>query len=392
MLVMKGARFKRSPVHPSFLPPNALSEIQYRSVVDNSPYGIYRVTYEGRFIAVNPALCAMLGYTAEELLSANIGMLYARPEQRAQLVAEYDERPHGKPIEIPWRRKDGTVITARLWFYADRDADGRVLVYDGYVEDVTPLRAAERALQQAEKLAAVGQLISGVAHELNNPLSAILLFTDDLLSVERPEDEREALGIIAQQARRSRAIVRDLLTFVRPGELVRLPVAPDGFFDQVGRTLQPQVAELNVTLHVDVADGDLVHIDHAAIEQVITNLVMNAAQAVAGAGRPGIVWVRGRAQSNEFVIEVTDDGPGIDPAILSRIFEPFFTTKPLGQGTGLGLSVTMGIVHQHGGSIVAGNRGESEGSGARFVVRLPLTSRANSAANAVTFDRSFLTV
>jgi len=369
-----------------------LSEIQYRSVVDNSPYGIYRVTYEGRFVAVNPALCAMVGYTAEELLSANIGMLYERPEQRAQLVAEHDERPRGKPIEIPWRRKDGTVITARLWFYADRDAEGRVLVYDGYVEDVTPLRAAERALQQAEKLAAVGQLISGVAHELNNPLSAILLFTDDLLSVERPEDEREALGIIAQQARRSRAIVRDLLTFVRPGELVRLPVAPDGFFDQVARTLQPQVAELNVALHVDVADGDLVHIDRAAVEQVITNLVMNAAQAAAGVGRPGVVRVRGRAQANEFVIEVTDDGPGIDPAILPRIFEPFFTTKPLGQGTGLGLSVTMGIVHQHGGSIVAENLRESEGGGARFVVRLPLTSRANSAGTGVAYDRSFLAV
>jgi PAS domain S-box-containing protein len=180
-----------------------LSEIQYRSVVDNSPYGIYRVTYDGRFVAVNPALCTMVGYTDAELLSANISMLYERPDHRAQLVAEHDERPHGKPIEIPWRRKDGTVITVRLWFYAERDAEGRVLLYDGYVEDVTPLRAAERALQQAEKLAAVGQLISGVAHELNNPLSAILLFTDDLLSVARPEDEREALGIIAQQARRS---------------------------------------------------------------------------------------------------------------------------------------------------------------------------------------------
>jgi signal transduction histidine kinase len=149
---------------------------------------------------------------------------------------------------------------------------------------------------------------------------------------------------------------------------------------------------LNVALHVDVADGDLVQIDRAAIEQVITNLVMNAAQAVAGAGRQGVVSVRGRAQRHEFVIEVTDDGPGIDPAILPRIFEPFFTTRPRGQGTGLGLSVTMGIVHQHGGSIVAENRPASEGYGARFVVRLPLTSRANSGGTGMMYDETFLAV
>src|SRR6185312_15522461 len=100
---------------------------------------------------------------------------------------------------------------------------GRITHFDGYAEDVTPLRTAERSLRQAERLASVGQLISGVAHELNNPLSAILLFAEDLLSIERSEDERDALAIIAQQARRSRSIVRDLLTFVRERQVVRAP-------------------------------------------------------------------------------------------------------------------------------------------------------------------------
>jgi PAS domain S-box-containing protein len=355
-----------------------LSDNRYRSVVDNSPYGIYRVAFDGRFLTVNPALCAIVGFTECELLSINIRDLYECPEERAQLIDAYDERYHGKPLELRWRRKDGTPITTRVWVYAERDQSGKIVFFDGYVEDVTALRATERALRQSEKLAAVGQVISGVAHELNNPLSAILLFTDDLLSCDRPEDEREALSIIAQQARRSRAIVRDLLSFVRSGDVVRAATSPDGLLEQIGRTLQPQTAELGVALHIDIVDAELIQVDRAAIEQVITNLVMNGAQAASHDGRPGTVWVRGRVESEAFVIDVVDDGPGISPEIMPRIFEPFFTTKPVGQGTGLGLSVTLGIVQQHGGTIAVENRSVNEGTGAQFSVRLPLvSSRAN---------------
>jgi PAS domain S-box-containing protein len=357
-----------------------LIDNRFRSVVENSPYGIYRVAFDGSFLSVNPALCTMVGYAENDLLSINIGDLYESPDERTQLVEAYDERYHGKPLELRWRRKDGTSITTRVWAYAQRDAAGQVVFFDGYVEDVTSLRATERALRQAEKLAAVGQLISGVAHELNNPLSAILLFTDDLLSIDRPEGEREALAIIGQQARRSRAIVRDLLSFVRSGDIVRTSISPGGFLEQIGRTLQPQTAELGVALHVDVADADLVHVDRAAIEQVVTNLVMNGAQAAAHDGRAGTVWVRGNIESSDFVIQVLDDGPGIRPEIMPRIFEPFFTTKPMGQGTGLGLSVTMGIVQQHGGTISAENRAPTEGTGARFVVRLPLSAKRTTAS------------
>ncbi len=357
-----------SPVPPS------LSENRYRSVVDNSPYGIYRVAFDGRFLTVNPALCAILGYTEDELLSINIGDLYECPEERTQIVEGYEQRDPGAPLELRWRRKDGTSITTRVWAYAERGPSGRIVFFDGYVEDVTALRATERALRQSEKLAAVGQLISGVAHELNNPLSAILLFTDDLLLTDRPPDEREALAIIAQQARRSRAIVRDLLSFVRSGTIVRSTMSPGGLLDQIGRALQPQTAELGVALHIDICDANAIQVDRAAIEQVITNLVMNGAQAAAHSGRAGTVWVCGRMDGEAFVIDVVDDGPGIDPQIMPHIFEPFFTTKPMGQGTGLGLSVTMGIVQQHGGTIHAENRPSHEGTGARFRVRLPLAS------------------
>lgn len=351
-----------------------MSEERYRSVIDNSPYGIYRVSYDGRFITLNPALCAMVGYTADELFASGISVLYESPEQRERLLRDYLNRPHGKPVEVPWLRKDGSTIITRVWVYADRDASGQITYLDGYVEDVTPLREAERALHQAEKLAAIGQVFSGVAHELNNPLSAILLFAEDLMIAERPSDETEALQIIAQQARRSRTIVRELLSFVRRREISRAPVCAKELLDQIARTLHPQIESLGVALHVEVSTADLIHVDSSGMEQVLTNIVMNAAQAT---GKGGNIWVRAYPEFGGYVIDVVDDGPGIPEAVLPRMFEAFYTTKPMGHGTGLGLSVSAGLIEQHGGTIVAANRDSGEGSGARVTVRLPAPAKAH---------------
>ncbi|HEY9228326.1 MAG TPA: ATP-binding protein [Gemmatimonadaceae bacterium] len=352
-----------------------MSEDRLRSVLERSPYGIYRVTLDGRFLSANPALCEMIGYSADELLASNISIFYPDAVERQRLIADYEVRPHGASVEVSWKRKDGRAIVTRAWVYAERDASGKIEYFDGYVEDITAIRETEQALRQAEKLASLGELVSGVAHELNNPLSAMLLFAEDLLAHERRPDEREALSIIAQQARRSRAIVRDLLSFVRNRDAVREPVESGPFLAQLVRTLQPQLSELSVTLHADI-DGDetMLPIDRAGIEQVITNLVVNAAQA---AGARGNVWLSARRDAQHFVIDVNDDGGGIPDDILPRIFEPFFTTKPMGQGTGLGLSVSRGVIQQHGGWIEARNREAQSGigAGAQFTVKIPLPAQ-----------------
>jgi PAS domain S-box-containing protein len=358
--------------HARQRPPSStlpVSEDRYRSVVDNSPFGIYRVTHDGRFITVNPALCAMVGYTAEELFASNALMLYSDPNDRAMWLEKIDQLPRGVAVDVAWKHKGGSPIAARIWVFAQRDEAGQLSFIDGYVEDVTPIRATEQALRQSEKLAALGQLVSGVAHELNNPLAAILLFTEDLLASERSVEEREALGIIAQQARRSRAIVRDLLSFVRSREVARVSVAVETLLIEIARALQPQVSELAVELHVDVPrENDVILIDRAGIEQILTNLVVNAAQAT---GPSGNIWLRTRRDGDEILFEVVDDGPGVSAEVLPRIFEPFFTTKPMGQGTGLGLSVSLGIAQQHGGTIAVADRDPRDGPGARFTLRLP---------------------
>ena len=314
----------------------------------------------------------MLGYTADELLATNISTLYVEPTARRRLITDFETRSRGASIEVPWVRKDGRAITTRVWVYAGRDESGAIEYFDGFVEDVTVIRETELALRQAEKLASLGELVSGVAHELNNPLSAMLLFAEDLLGSEHRPEEREALSIIAQQARRSRSIVRDLLSFARNRDAVREPVDAVPFFDQLTRTLAPQLNEASVTFHTRLqVDGIVLPIDRTGVEQVITNLVINASQAAHAGGN---VWLSARPQGQQFAIEIVDDGGGVPENVLPHIFEPFFTTKPMGQGTGLGLSVSRGVIQQHGGWIEVQNRvpPSGVGIGAHFTVWIPL--------------------
>ncbi|MBC7791660.1 MAG: PAS domain S-box protein [Anaerolineae bacterium] len=354
-----------------------LSEASSRSFVEHSPYGIYRSSMEGSFIAVNTALVMMLGYESEkDLLAVRlISDVYQNPAERARLIAEEQLRPRREPGEVVWKRKNGAPITVRIWARSILDSTGKLQCLEGFVEDISAWRDAERALQQAEKLAAIGQLISGVAHELNNPLSAILHFAEDLERDERPANDMEALGIIRAQAERSRTIVRDLLATSRGRADARERIDGREAIARAASAVRPRIADIGALLQVDTGSQEVpIEIDLAGVEQVVTNLLVNAAQA---SGNGGSVIIRVRKRNQLCEITVDDSGPGIPATIMSRIFEPFFTTKPTGTGTGLGLSVSLGIVEQHGGSLRATNRPAIEGGGARFIVTLPCVNGTN---------------
>ena len=271
----------------------------------------------------------------------------------------------------------GELRRLRIHLSPMRDGDGTVAGVAGVAADITRRVRAEaeadalRArIAEAERAEALGKIVSGVAHELNNPLAAVLHFTEDLLHTEPDPERRTALETVRAQALRSRTIVRDLLTFVRRGDhRPRVPLAPGPLLEGIARVLRPGLARgVRLELHVD--DGDTaLDLDRAGFEQVITNLVTNAAQA-SPAG--GVVRLEAARDGDAYRIAVLDVGPGIPADVLPRVFEPFFTTKATGQGVGLGLSVSLGIVAELGGTLEAANRPEG---GARFTVRLPVSGR-----------------
>jgi PAS domain S-box-containing protein len=352
------------------------SEASFRSFVENSPIGIYRATGTGRLLAVNASLVELLGYSSPaELLELDMGRdVFTTSTDREHLLHQLETDGEARSREMEWRRKDGTIATVRVSARAYRDDRASLSFSEGFVENVTPLRVAEQALRQSEKLAALGQLVSGVAHELNNPLAAILHFAEDLLDDERSPADLEALSVIRDQARRSRAIVSDLLSFVRFRDASRERVQLADALAASVKALEPMVEDSGARLTADLPTGNAFgNTDRAGLQQVVTNLVVNAAQA---SGLGGIVHLRARVSASELVVVVEDTGPGVPAQLMDRIFEPFFTTKPVGQGTGLGLSVTLGIVQQLGGSIAVENRTEPGLTGARFTVRLPIDGAA----------------
>ncbi len=292
----------------------------------------------------------------------------------------------GETLSVTWSTvtEDGRRLM-RSHIVPLRDASGAVTGGAGLWVDETNLARAEeerehlrRRIADADRVESLGKLVSGVAHELNNPLAAILNFTEDLLSDARAPEERVALEVIQAQALRSRTIVRDLLTYARRDVARALtPSAPGPILTSIAHAMRPGFATQGVEFTVEVHDAETpVALDRTGFEQVVTNLLTNASHA---AGSGGTVRMSTRVKAGQFEVIVEDNGAGIAPEVADRMFEPFFTTKPTGHGVGLGLSVSLGIVHALGGTLTGENRPAAAGGGARFILRLPLESKAAGA-------------
>jgi two-component system NtrC family sensor kinase len=235
-------------------------------------------------------------------------------------------------------------------------------------EQIDRLKVTQAQLVQAAKLAGVGELAAGVAHELNNPLTSILGFAQLLLNVTPPDaPSRGDLEIIANQARRGRDIVRNLLDFARQTKPQRLPADVNQVLCQTLVLVRQYLEKSEIAIEEDFApDVGVLTLDSGQMKQVFLNLITNAAQAMPKGGE---LRLRTACVGSEVAISVSDTGQGILPEIRERIFEPFFTTKATGEGTGLGLSVSLGIVQGHGGRITV----ESQvGQGSTFTVWLPI--------------------
>ena len=284
-------------------------------------------------------------------------------------------------VSTRWKRSDGTCLTVRLSLRTVLAEDGAMLI-DGIVEDLTERLHQQETLRRTERMACLGATLAGVAHELNNPLAAILGFAQLLLKKEMDEESRLALETIDHEAARAGRIVRDLLTLARKPDAGRR--GRINLNDVVGYILGTRryALETHGIACVSVFDPTLPPVagDRAQLEQVVLNLLNNAEQAIRSSGeRSGKVSIRTRTEGTAVVLEIEDDGPGIPDETRDRIWEPFWTTKALGAGTGLGLTVVRDIVAGHGGEIGVAHSG-AEPAGARFVVRLPALCHRDAGA------------
>ena len=258
------------------------------------------------------------------------------------------------------------------------DPSGQITGWvERYRESTSEYELPARLLQ-TDKLAALGQMVAGITHELNNPLTAIMGYSNLLL--ERPLDPRSMADArrIYQESERAADIVRNLLTLSRDAKLERTAVNLNEVIDQTLRLCAYEIRQAGIQVQTDLDPGlPNTFANPVQLQQVVLNLLVNSQQAIAEVHRPGHIVLRTSQGPNLVFLQIEDNGPGIDPELHTRIFEPFFTTKAVGVGTGLGLSIVAGILRQHGADIQLTSTGEN---GTIFTVSLPVAQAPTAPA------------
>ena len=305
----------------------------------------------GAFEHANDACVNALGYTRDELSGMTLPQLLDRDFER--MVDQVGTEVRKKGIwrgTLVHRRKDGTTFPASSTVVALKNSEGRVTHFVGVERDITDELKLRDQLVHTERLSAIGELVAGVAHEINNPLQTIIGCVELMIEERRTSGQQEDLEVVRQEASRAGQIVRNLLAFVRRSSADRSAADINQIARATARLREHQLSLRNIALTLELHPGVLaVLVNREEIQQVVLNLVINAEHAIGDA--PGSIVIRTSATAQTHTVQVIDDGPGISAELRGRVFEPFFTTKEVGEGTGLGLSIALGIATAHGGML-----------------------------------------
>lgn len=359
------------------------SEARLATIIAANPVAmnIARIS-DRRVLFVNEPYLRMYGLEGVDLETFDRDTLYPDPAERDMIYREIAAGREVAGVDLMLRRADGVAVPASL---SSRpiELDGEAALVTTTI-DLTALRAAEaeiarqrEALHQSEKMTALGSLLAGVAHELNNPLSVVVGYSSMLRELIAEPEMRARVERIHAAAERCARIVRGFLAMARarPPDRGPVPIA-----EVVAGALELAAYGLrsaDVAVELDIpADLPSVWGDADQLHQVVVNLVVNAQHALVGRDPPRRITVRARAEAGTMTLEIADNGPGMSPEVASRAFDPFFTTKPQGVGTGVGLSVCHGVVLAHGGSIAVET---APGAGACFRMTLPTGAAAPAA-------------
>jgi len=324
--------------------------------------------------------CFESGYREDELIGHRL-VDWVESSHRQDFEAALETTAHGQQVEnleLRVRRSDASMGYFSISLSPMRDEQSVVNSVVVVMTDITDAALLQAKLAHSEKMASIGRLVSGVAHEVNNPLAAILGFTDLLLENPAiPAAAREDLQIILHETQRTKDIVQDLLSFARQRPVQRELVQVNSVLRQTIKLRSYDFASHGVEVSEDFDENLAPALgDAQQLQQVFLNILNNAYDAVQEVGARGQISIRTRRRRDLIEISISDNGTGV--ADTERIFDPFFTTKQSAKGTGLGLSICYGIVRAHGGEILC--RNNKEGAGSTFIVRVPVASEAAAEA------------
>jgi PAS domain S-box-containing protein len=353
------------------------SEGKYRSLFEESIDPVFISTREGIVVDANQSMLNLCGYTREEIIGMDIRKIYANPKERQKFRQKIEQNGFVKDYEIKLRKKAGTEVECLLTSVVRWGDDKDILGYQGIIRDISErklLEAERNEIEQkaelASRLASIGEMASGIAHEINNPLTGVIGYAQLLSQKELPEDIREGLEVINTGAQRVAGIIKRLLTFARQYKPERTLVNINDIIEATLSLRSYQLKTNNIKLTTRLApDLPTTIADAGQLQQVFLNLIVNAETEMKQAHDKGKLSVNTEQMDNIIRISFKDDGPGIMKKNMEKIFNPFFTTRKIGEGTGLGLSVCHGIIAEHGGSIYAKSR---SGKGATFIIELPV--------------------
>ncbi|HEY8161830.1 MAG TPA: PAS domain S-box protein [Methylocystis sp.] len=389
--------------HAEWVESHKTREAIHAAVVDSALDCIVVIDAQGRVVEFNPAASTTFGYSREEAIGKTVAELIVPPEMRdrhnaglARFRSGGPSAAIGKRVEIEAMRADGSCIPIELAITAV--GSGPSALFTAHLRDLRPARESRaeierqrEALYQSEKLAALGSLLAGVAHELNNPLSIVIgqaLMLREAAQAHAVLDQQfeefaERGTKIENAANRCARIVKIFLAMARQREAERGKVDVPELIERVLELLSYGLRTAGIEVAKDIpADLPPLLADADQLHQVLLNLVVNAKQALETQPAPRQISIVARADraAQKLDIRISDNGPGVPEAIRSRIFDPFFTTKPQGAGTGIGLAVSRGLIESHGGSLVL--QPQQPGAGAVFIIRLPIEEAKASAVAA----------
>lgn len=346
------------------------SEERYRQIFENAVDGLYRSTPNGKLVTINPALALMLGYeTPEELDGINIieDLLVDRTAG-LELIRQLADKGQVLDVECDLRRRSGEPMPARLSIREVTDASGGQVFHLGIVKDVTDQKRLAQQLIISERLAVVGELVAGVAHEVRNPLFGI---TTTLSALARSLEDRKTvqpfIDVVMTEVSRLNYLMEQLLEHSRPIRLDGDVAALRLVIEEVAEEFRSPANEKGVDLRIEYHDPEGPRVDRRKMHGVFTNLFENALQHTSRGGQIRLAATTERNGSAEVQIEVSDTGAGIAIENQHKVFEPFFTTRP--NGVGLGLAIVRKTIHDHGGTISLRSNGNV---GTTFVIKLPL--------------------